>query len=91
MLKLAEKEKDNIEVLSSVLRLTTWVILQFTTNGVICLQSAKNEAETYMLKELSLLKWQEKATKLASDDATSRVEQLHKNVENLEADLVSKR
>ncbi|KAK3138382.1 hypothetical protein QOZ80_5AG0368160 [Eleusine coracana subsp. coracana] len=66
MLKLAEKERDNLE-------------------------SAKNEAETYMLKELSLLKWQEKATKLASDDATSRVEQLHENVENLETNLRSKR
>ncbi|GJN14824.1 hypothetical protein PR202_gb01689 [Eleusine coracana subsp. coracana] len=47
------------------------------------LESAKNEAETYMLKELSLLKWREKATKLASDDATSRVAQLQENVADL--------
>ncbi|XP_062181355.1 structural maintenance of chromosomes protein 4 [Phragmites australis] len=55
------------------------------------LESAKNEAETYMLKELSLLKWQEKATKLASDDATSRVAQLHENVADLENNLASER
>ncbi|KAL6839198.1 hypothetical protein ACP4OV_030870 [Aristida adscensionis] len=55
------------------------------------LESAKNEAETYMLKELSLLKWQEKSMVLASDDATSRVAQLHENVEDLEKNLSSER
>ncbi|KAJ1263499.1 hypothetical protein BS78_09G189500 [Paspalum vaginatum] len=55
------------------------------------LESAKNEAETYMLKELSLLKWQEKATKLASDDAISRVTQCQENVSDLEKNLASER
>ncbi|KAL6610433.1 hypothetical protein ACP70R_040402 [Stipagrostis hirtigluma subsp. patula] len=55
------------------------------------LESAKNEAETYMLKELSLLKWQEKATNLASDDAASRVAQLQENVTDLEKNLASER
>ncbi|KAK3135188.1 hypothetical protein QOZ80_5BG0415790 [Eleusine coracana subsp. coracana] len=55
------------------------------------LESAKNEAETYMLKELSLLKWREKATKLASDDATSRVAQLQENVADLGKNLASER
>ncbi|CAD6333346.1 unnamed protein product [Miscanthus lutarioriparius] len=55
------------------------------------LESAKNEAETYMLKELSLLKWQEKATKLASDDAISRVNQCQENVADLEKNLASER
>ncbi|CAN6332537.1 unnamed protein product [Urochloa humidicola] len=55
------------------------------------LESAKNEAETYMLKELSLLKWQEKATKLASDDAISRVAQFQENVADLEKNLASER
>ncbi|TVU20023.1 hypothetical protein EJB05_36210 [Eragrostis curvula] len=55
------------------------------------LESAKNEAETYMLKELSLLKWREKATTLASDDATSRVAQIQENVADLEKNLSSER
>nr|CAD32690.1 SMC4 protein [Oryza sativa] len=66
MLKLSEKERDNLE-------------------------SAKNEAETFMLKELLLLKWQEKATTLASDDATSHVAQLQENVADLEKNLASER
>lgn len=44
-----------------------------------------------MLKELSLLKWQEKATKLASDDAISRVTQCQENVADLEKNLASER
>lgn len=55
------------------------------------LESAKNEAETYMLKELLLLKWQEKATKLASDDAISRVNQCQENVADLEKNLAAER
>ncbi|CAL9187640.1 unnamed protein product [Musa hybrid cultivar] len=66
MLKLAEKERDNLE-------------------------NVKNEAEAYMLKELSLLKWQEKATKLASDDAASHVIKLQEKVSNLEENLMTER
>ncbi|XP_042498778.1 structural maintenance of chromosomes protein 4 [Macadamia integrifolia] len=66
MVKLAEKERDNLE-------------------------DVKNEAEAYMLKELSLLKWGEKATKLASEDATSHVVELHANVSNLEENLKNER
>lgn len=44
-----------------------------------------------MLKELLLLKWQEKATTLASDDATSHVAQLQENVADLEKNLASER
>ncbi|KAF8409834.1 hypothetical protein HHK36_002352 [Tetracentron sinense] len=66
MVKLAEKERDNLE-------------------------DVKNEAEAYMLKELSLLKWQEKATKLASEDATSRVVELQANVSSLEVNIKDER
>ncbi|CAA6669949.1 unnamed protein product [Spirodela intermedia] len=59
MVKLAEKERDNLE-------------------------NIKNEAEAFMLKELALLKWQEKVTKLASDDAISHVSELQENVSILE-------
>ncbi|XP_072993522.1 structural maintenance of chromosomes protein 4 [Typha latifolia] len=55
------------------------------------LENVKNEAETYMLKELSFFKWQEKATKLASDDAASHIIELRENVSNLEANLTSER
>ncbi|KAK0583746.1 hypothetical protein LWI29_002474 [Acer saccharum] len=37
------------------------------------LEDVKNEAEAYMLKELSLLKWQEKATKLACEDTSEKM------------------
>lgn len=44
-----------------------------------------------MLKELILLKWQEKAANLASDDATSHVIELQDSISNLEGDLSNKR
>lgn len=55
------------------------------------LQSIKNEAEVYMLKQLSLLKWQEKATKLASDDTTSHISELQEEVSDLEKSLATER
>lgn len=51
----------------------------------------KDEAEAYMLKELLSLRWQEKATKLASDDAGKQVAQLQQNVDNMEATRNSER
>ncbi|KAJ6834241.1 structural maintenance of chromosomes protein 4 [Iris pallida] len=55
------------------------------------LENVKNEAEAYMLKELTLSKWQEKATKLAAEDATSHVVELQKNVSKLEENLKTER
>ncbi|KAG9456777.1 hypothetical protein H6P81_001285 [Aristolochia fimbriata] len=66
MVKLAEKERDNLE-------------------------NVKNEAEAYMLKELSLLKWQEKATKLASDAAASDLSELRDTLSSLEGNLKDER
>lgn len=54
-------------------------------------QDVKNEAEAYMLKELSLLKWQEKATNLAYEDNTSKSLELQTNVSNLEENLKTER
>ncbi|KAL6176545.1 hypothetical protein ACLB2K_053178 [Fragaria x ananassa] len=51
------------------------------------LEDRKNEAETYMLKELSLLKWQEKATKLAHKDASAKMVDLQENITSLEENL----
>ncbi|XVF14265.1 hypothetical protein REPUB_Repub09cG0043700 [Reevesia pubescens] len=66
MVKLAEKERDNLE-------------------------DVKNEAEAYMLKELSLLKWQEKAAKLAYEDTSLKMVELQENVSNVERNLKNKR
>lgn len=55
------------------------------------LEDVKNEAEAYMLKELSLLKWQEKATNLASEDNATKILELQTNVSNLEENLKTER
>ncbi|KAK5802271.1 Structural maintenance of chromosomes 4 -like protein [Gossypium arboreum] len=55
------------------------------------LEDVKNEAEAYMLKELSLLKWQEKAAKLAHEDTNLKMVELRENVSNLEENLKNKR
>ncbi|WZZ01622.1 hypothetical protein YC2023_073950 [Brassica napus] len=66
MVKLAEKERDNLE-------------------GV------KDEAETYMLKELSYLKWQEKATKMAHEDTLAKITEQKESLQNLENSLKNDR
>nr|XP_043607688.1 structural maintenance of chromosomes protein 4 [Erigeron canadensis] len=55
------------------------------------LESVKNEAEDYMLKELSLLKWQEKAVKFASEDNAVKMEEVQKTASGLEENLTSER
>ncbi|XP_062151196.1 structural maintenance of chromosomes protein 4-like [Alnus glutinosa] len=55
------------------------------------LEDVKNEAEAYMLKELSLLKWQEKATNMAHEDTNTKMVQLQANVSGLEENLKTER
>ncbi|KAF2315157.1 hypothetical protein GH714_038288 [Hevea brasiliensis] len=55
------------------------------------LEDVKNEAEAYMLKELSLLKWQEKATKLAYEDNGAKMIEMQTNVSSLEESLKAER
>ncbi|XP_017975842.1 PREDICTED: structural maintenance of chromosomes protein 4 isoform X1 [Theobroma cacao] len=55
------------------------------------LEDVKNEAEAYMLKELSLLKWQEKAAKLAFEDTNLKMVELQENLSDLEENLKNKR
>ncbi|XP_027358682.1 structural maintenance of chromosomes protein 4 isoform X2 [Abrus precatorius] len=55
------------------------------------LEDVKNEAEAYMLKELSLLKWQQKASKLALDDTGGKMDELQGNVASLEENLKAER
>jgi structural maintenance of chromosome 4 len=54
-------------------------------------QDVKNEAEAYMLKELSLLKWQEKATKMAHEDTNTKMVELQANVSSLEENMKTER
>ncbi|XLT40970.1 hypothetical protein HN873_072262 [Arachis hypogaea] len=56
-----------------------------------CIFDVKNEAEAYMLKELSLLKWQEKATKLALDDTGAKMDEKHEIISCLEESLKAER
>jgi len=44
-----------------------------------------------MLKELSLLKWQEKATKLAFEDNSTRITEMQANISRQEENLKSER
>ncbi|KAJ3686474.1 hypothetical protein LUZ61_015638 [Rhynchospora tenuis] len=55
------------------------------------LESMKDEAEAYMLKELLILKWEEKAIELASVDATKKAAQFQETVANMEATCTRKR
>jgi len=58
---------------------------------VLLKQDVKNEAEAYMLKEFSLLKWKEKATKLAVDDTGGKMDELQLGVACLEENLKAER
>ncbi|KAH6791155.1 structural maintenance of chromosome 3 [Perilla frutescens var. frutescens] len=55
------------------------------------LEGVKNEAEDYMLKELSLLKWQQKATGLASENNITEITELQATVSSLEANVKTER
>ncbi|KAL3846018.1 hypothetical protein ACJIZ3_003421 [Penstemon smallii] len=55
------------------------------------LEGVKNEAEAYMLKELSHLKWKEKATKLASESNAIEMAELQAIVANLEENVKTER
>ncbi|KAM0839402.1 hypothetical protein ACQ4PT_060337 [Festuca glaucescens] len=85
-----EEANKQLEVLNEK-RTASVQMLKLAEKERDSLENAKNEAETYMLKELLLLKWQEKATTMASDDATSHVTQLKDNVTDLEKNLTSER
>lgn len=54
-------------------------------------QNVKNDAEVYMLKELSLLKWQDKTTNLASEENASQMGELQRKLSLFEENLKSER
>ncbi|CAK9223237.1 unnamed protein product [Sphagnum troendelagicum] len=55
------------------------------------LESAKNEAETYMLKEAEVLKWRSVATELALEEASRDGQKLKEKVADLESTLAVER
>lgn len=55
------------------------------------LEGAKNEAETYMIKEVELLKWRGKTAELALADANTTTVKLKQNVAELEEKLKAER
>ncbi|VAH08794.1 unnamed protein product [Triticum turgidum subsp. durum] len=85
-----EEANKQLEVLNEK-RTASVQMLKLAEKERDSLENAKNEAEAYMLKELLLLKWQEKATTMASDDAISHVTQLEENVTDLAKNLASER
>lgn len=64
-----------------------YVVTEFSDLFYSFYQGVKNEAEEYMLKELSLLKWQEKATGLASENNITEIAEVQATVSSLEANV----
>lgn len=92
MVKLAEKERESLEVRfynNFEIFVSTFLYVPRDFSHLYCsfYQGVKNEAEEYMLKELSLLKWQEKATKLASENNVTETAELQATVSSLEANV----
>lgn len=54
-------------------------------------QDVKNEAETYMLKELTNLKWQEKATQMAYENTVAKISEQQQSLQSLENNLKDER
>ncbi|KAI6696189.1 hypothetical protein NL676_016308 [Syzygium grande] len=55
------------------------------------LEDVGTEAESYMLRELSLMKWQEKATKLAYEDSNAKTIEMQGKLSSLEENLNTQR
>lgn len=92
MVKLAEKERDSLEVYvwDAVVEFQQVELHSINFYWLFC-QGVKNEAEVYMLKELSLLKWQEKASKLASEENDAQSVEFQANILGLEESLKAER
>lgn len=97
MVKLAEKEREGLEVRLTIIFdafycfLFLDVIKEFSQFYYSFDQGVKNEAEEYMLKELSLLKWQEKATRLASENNITEIADIQAAISSLEENVKSER
>ncbi|KAL8162614.1 hypothetical protein V2J09_014103 [Rumex salicifolius] len=92
-IKYVEKIEDAYKQLESLNEKRSGVVqmVKLAEKERDSLEDVKNEAEDFMLKELSLLKWQEKATKLASEDNKNKLCELQSKLSSLEEDLKCKR
>lgn len=92
MVKLAEKERDSLEVCLICCTLVPYLFSDLCGGKKLHIwQDVKNEAEAYMLKELLHLKWQEKATKLAFEDNGARSVEVQEKLSSLEESLKGER
>ncbi|XP_074317799.1 structural maintenance of chromosomes protein 4 [Silene latifolia] len=91
--KYVEKIEDSHKQLESLNEKRSGVVqmVKLAEKERDSLEDVKNEAEAYMLKELSLLKWQEKATKVAAEENSAKMVELQTNLSSLEESLKSKR
>lgn len=91
--KYVEKIDDSYKQLESLNEKRSGVVqmVKLAEKERDSLEDVKNEAEAYMLKELSLLKWQEKATKLAAEDNSAKMAEVQTNLSSLEENIKSKR
>ncbi|GAA0146311.1 hypothetical protein LIER_06300 [Lithospermum erythrorhizon] len=91
--KYVEKIDESLKQLESLNEKRSGVVqmVKLAEKERDSLENVKNEAETYMLKELSLLKWQERATNLASEDNNSQIVELQTNISGLEENLQAER
>ncbi|VFQ90359.1 unnamed protein product [Cuscuta campestris] len=91
--KYVEKIDESFKQLESLNERRTGVVqmVKLAEKERDSLEGVKNEAEAYMLKELSLLKWKEKATKLAFEDNSAKLVDLQANISTTEENLKNER
>ncbi|GMH05121.1 hypothetical protein Nepgr_006961 [Nepenthes gracilis] len=91
--KYVEKIEDSYKQLESLNEKRSGVVqmVKLSEKERDSLENVKNEAEAYMLKELSLLKWQEKATTLAAEENCAKISELQNNLSSLEENLKGER
>ncbi|KAL1538699.1 Structural maintenance of chromosomes protein 4 [Salvia divinorum] len=91
--KYVEKIDESFKELEALNEKRTSVVqmVKLAEKETESLEGVKNEAEEYMLKELSLLKWQEKATKLASENNITEIADIQAAISSLEANVTSER
>ncbi|KAL9262973.1 Structural maintenance of chromosomes protein 4-like protein [Drosera capensis] len=87
--KYVEKIEDSCKQLESLNEKRSGVVqlVKLAEKERDSLEDIKNEAEAYMLKELALMKWQEKGTKLASEENNAKMTELQKNLSSMEENL----
>lgn len=76
---------------NACLNLFTWIEYLKLLSWILLWQSAKNEAENFMLKEAELLKWKKCVTELTLQEASAEADNLKVKVTELEDALKQER